>query len=173
MAYQYYTPAQHLVYQPVLQQAQQPTQHVYQSGPLPVQQGYLGQSGHLTSKPPGQHVLSGQPGPNSFHVVTLPDPVPRNWNMDTGAISHLNDSVYSLSDVLNMCISPSVLIGDGYSILVTNSDHSILPFFIKDFMTRQVHQHLGHPVSDALRHILSSNSISYTKEKPPVCCHAC
>ncbi|GKB60369.1 ribonuclease H-like domain-containing protein [Tanacetum coccineum] len=164
--------------------------------------------------------------------------------MDTGASSHLNDYVYSLSDVLNMCIYPSVSVGDGYSISITNSDHSILPtphrplhlnnvlitpnivknliyvcqfvhdnnctvefdafdFSIKDFMTRRVplrcdstgdfypvtkpstiphafltskytwHQRLGHPVSDVLRRILSSNSISYTKEKPPVLCHAC
>ncbi|GKA47753.1 ribonuclease H-like domain-containing protein [Tanacetum coccineum] len=47
--------------------------------------------------------------------------------MDTGASSHLNDYVYSLSDVFNMCIYPSVSVGDGYSIPVTNSDHSVLP----------------------------------------------
>ncbi|GJR64758.1 ribonuclease H-like domain-containing protein [Tanacetum coccineum] len=47
--------------------------------------------------------------------------------MDTGASSHLNDSVHSLSDVLNMCIYPSVSVSDGYSIPVTNPGHSILP----------------------------------------------
>ncbi|GKF73686.1 ribonuclease H-like domain-containing protein [Tanacetum coccineum] len=47
--------------------------------------------------------------------------------MDTGAGSHLNDFVYSLSDVLNMCIYPYVSVGDGYSIPITNSGHSILP----------------------------------------------
>ncbi|GJW05107.1 ribonuclease H-like domain-containing protein [Tanacetum coccineum] len=47
--------------------------------------------------------------------------------MDTGASSYLNDSVTSLSDVLNRCIYPSVSIGDGYTIPVTNSGHSVLP----------------------------------------------
>ncbi|GJW97811.1 ribonuclease H-like domain-containing protein [Tanacetum coccineum] len=164
--------------------------------------------------------------------------------MDICASSHLNDSVHSRSDVLNMCIYPSVLVGDGYSIPVTNSGHSILPtphrplhlnnvlitpnivknliyvrqfvrdnnctvefdafgFSIKDFMTRRVllrcdstgdlypvtkpstvphafltsqytwHQSLRHPGSEVLQRILSRNSISCTKEKPPVLCHAC
>ncbi|GJW71378.1 ribonuclease H-like domain-containing protein [Tanacetum coccineum] len=52
------------------------------------------------------------------------DPSLGNWNTDTGASSHLNDSVHSLSDVLNMCIYPSVSVGDGYSIPVTNSGHN-------------------------------------------------
>ncbi|GKA43354.1 hypothetical protein Tco_0736078 [Tanacetum coccineum] len=47
--------------------------------------------------------------------------------MNTGASSHLNDLIHSLSEVLNMCIYLSVSVGDGYSIPVTNSDHSILP----------------------------------------------
>ncbi|GKB66283.1 ribonuclease H-like domain-containing protein [Tanacetum coccineum] len=55
------------------------------------------------------------------------DPVPGNWNMNTGVNSHLNDFVHSLSDVLNMCIYSFVSDGDGYSILVTNSGHSVLP----------------------------------------------
>nr|GEY45253.1 RNA-directed DNA polymerase, eukaryota [Tanacetum cinerariifolium] len=46
--------------------------------------------------------------------------------MTTCASSHLNDYVHSLSNVLNMCIYPSVLVGDGYSISVTNFGHSIL-----------------------------------------------
>ncbi|GKA79114.1 ribonuclease H-like domain-containing protein [Tanacetum coccineum] len=39
--------------------------------------------------------------------------------MNTGANYHINDHVHSLSDVLNMCIYPSVSVGDGYSIPVT------------------------------------------------------
>ncbi|GJU09762.1 ribonuclease H-like domain-containing protein [Tanacetum coccineum] len=35
------------------------------------------------------------------------------------------------------------------------------------------HQSLGHPESEVLQRILSRNSISCTKEKPPVLCHAC
>nr|GEU60372.1 ribonuclease H-like domain-containing protein [Tanacetum cinerariifolium] len=43
------------------------------------------------------------------------------------------------------------------------------------FLTSQYtwHQRLGHPKSKVLRHILSSNSISCNKEKPPILCHAC
>nr|GEW69865.1 ribonuclease H-like domain-containing protein [Tanacetum cinerariifolium] len=60
------------------------------------QQAYLGSSGR-------EMILL-----NAFHVVTLLDPAQGNWNMDTCASSHLNDSVTSLSDVLNMCIYSSV-----------------------------------------------------------------
>ncbi|GJY99758.1 ribonuclease H-like domain-containing protein [Tanacetum coccineum] len=164
--------------------------------------------------------------------------------MDTGASSHLNDSVTSLSVVFNTCIYPSVLVGDGYTIPVTNTGHSILPtphrplylnnvlitphivknliyvcqfvrdnnctvefnpfgFSVKDFMNHRVlllcdskrdlypitqpsliphaflvsqhtwHQRLGHPKGDVLRRLVSSNFISYNKEKPDVLCHAC
>ncbi|GJX79741.1 ribonuclease H-like domain-containing protein [Tanacetum coccineum] len=55
------------------------------------------------------------------------DPTSGVWNMDTGASSHLNDSVTSLSDVFNTCIYPSVSVGDGHTIPVTNTRHSILP----------------------------------------------
>ncbi|GKD31783.1 ribonuclease H-like domain-containing protein, partial [Tanacetum coccineum] len=35
------------------------------------------------------------------------------------------------------------------------------------------HQRLGHPGVEVMRHLVSSNFISYNKEKPPVLCHAC
>ncbi|GJW72919.1 ribonuclease H-like domain-containing protein [Tanacetum coccineum] len=35
------------------------------------------------------------------------------------------------------------------------------------------HQRLGHPRGEVLRRLVSSNFISYNKEKPPVLCHAC
>ncbi|GKA70177.1 ribonuclease H-like domain-containing protein [Tanacetum coccineum] len=35
------------------------------------------------------------------------------------------------------------------------------------------HQRLGHPGGEVLRRLVSSNFISYNKEKPPVLCHAC
>ncbi|GJT43350.1 ribonuclease H-like domain-containing protein, partial [Tanacetum coccineum] len=65
--------------------------------------------------------------PSAFHAMTLQDPSPGNWNMDTGATTHLNDSISSLSNIFNKCIYPSVSVGDGYSIPVINSGHSILP----------------------------------------------
>ncbi|GJV24270.1 ribonuclease H-like domain-containing protein [Tanacetum coccineum] len=164
--------------------------------------------------------------------------------MDTVASSHLNDSVHCLSDILNICIYPSVAVGDGYFIPVTNSGQSVLStlfrplclnnvlitpnivknlisvrqfvrdnsctvefdpfgFSVKDFITRRVllrcdstgelypvtkpstiphafltsqytwHQRLGHPGSEVLRRLVSSDSISCNKEKLPVLCHAC
>ncbi|GKB89629.1 hypothetical protein Tco_0961901 [Tanacetum coccineum] len=84
----------------------------------PGQPATLGHSGQLL----GHQTLL----PHAFHAMPLQDTVSGNWNMDTGASSHLNDSVTSLSDVLNMCIYSSVSVGDGHSIPVTNSGHSVL-----------------------------------------------
>ncbi|GJV00734.1 ribonuclease H-like domain-containing protein [Tanacetum coccineum] len=191
-------------------------------------------------------VTSGQATilPHAFTVGTLHDPASGAWNMDTGASSHLNNSVNSLSEIFNTCMYPSISVGDGHSIPVTNTGHSILPtptkslhlnnvlitphivknlifvrqfvrdnnctiefdafgFSVKDFLTRRVllrcdstgdlypvtapspiphaflvsqhtwHQRLGHPGGEVLRRLVSSNFISYNKEKPPVLCHAC
>ncbi|GJX43193.1 ribonuclease H-like domain-containing protein, partial [Tanacetum coccineum] len=130
--------------------------------------------------------------------------------MDIGASSHLNDSVHCLSDILNMCIYPSVAVGDERFIPVTNSGHSVLstpfcPLRLNNvlitpnivllrwdstgelypvtkpstiphaFLTSQYtwHQRLGHPGSEVLRRLVSSDSISSNKEKLPVLCHAC
>ncbi|GJS83644.1 ribonuclease H-like domain-containing protein [Tanacetum coccineum] len=65
--------------------------------------------------------------PQAFTVETLHDPNIGAWNMDTGASSHLNNSINSLSTVFNSCLYPSIAVGDGHSILVTNTGHSILP----------------------------------------------
>ncbi|GJS20706.1 hypothetical protein Tco_0449338 [Tanacetum coccineum] len=65
--------------------------------------------------------------PHAFSAVTLQDLTNGAWNMDTGASSHLNSSITSISDVFNTCIYPSVSVGDGHSIPITNTGHSILP----------------------------------------------
>ncbi|GKA46362.1 hypothetical protein Tco_0739245 [Tanacetum coccineum] len=77
-----------------------------------------------------QPVLQAQPGPTQdttlpqvFNVVTLQDPATGAWNMDTGASSHLNNSITSLSENFNTCMYPSISVGDGHSILVTNTGH--------------------------------------------------
>ncbi|GJZ28889.1 ribonuclease H-like domain-containing protein [Tanacetum coccineum] len=67
------------------------------------------------------------PLPHAFSVGTHQDPATGAWNMDTGASSHLNDSVTSISDVFNTCIYPSVSVHNGHTIPVTNTGHSILP----------------------------------------------
>ncbi|GKF96856.1 hypothetical protein Tco_0292677, partial [Tanacetum coccineum] len=65
--------------------------------------------------------------PHAFNTLTLQDPANSNWNMDTGASFHLNSSVNNLSTIFNFRIYPSVLVGDGKSIPVTNTGHSTLP----------------------------------------------
>ncbi|GJT15000.1 ribonuclease H-like domain-containing protein, partial [Tanacetum coccineum] len=47
--------------------------------------------------------------------------------MDTGASSHLNSNVNNLSTIFNSCLYPTVRVGDGKTIPVTNTGHSILP----------------------------------------------
>nr|GEV13428.1 ribonuclease H-like domain-containing protein [Tanacetum cinerariifolium] len=65
--------------------------------------------------------------PYAFTTGTLHDPTFGAWNFDTGASSHLNNSVNSLSENFNTCMYPFVSVGDGHSIPVTNTGHSILP----------------------------------------------
>ncbi|GJW65034.1 ribonuclease H-like domain-containing protein, partial [Tanacetum coccineum] len=93
----------------------------------------------------------GKLGMNSTNTIAPTDPSFGAWNMDTGANSHLNNSTTSLSTVLNSCMYSTVSVGDGHSIPVTNTGHSILPTPLKslrlnnvlitphiDFMTRRV-----------------------------------
>nr|GEX66310.1 ribonuclease H-like domain-containing protein [Tanacetum cinerariifolium] len=49
--------------------------------------------------------------PHAFSGMTIQDHNADAWNMDTCASSHLNDSITSVSDVLNMCIYPLVSLG--------------------------------------------------------------
>nr|GEY82875.1 ribonuclease H-like domain-containing protein [Tanacetum cinerariifolium] len=65
--------------------------------------------------------------PYVFTAETLHDPASGAWNMDTGASSHLNNSVNSLSENYNTCMYPSISVGDEHSIPITNTGHSILP----------------------------------------------
>ncbi|GJR87249.1 ribonuclease H-like domain-containing protein [Tanacetum coccineum] len=62
--------------------------------------------------------------PTSASTISSPD---ANWNMDTGASSHLNSNATNLSTLFNSCMYPSVLVGDGKSIPVTNTGHNTLP----------------------------------------------
>nr|GEV02945.1 ribonuclease H-like domain-containing protein [Tanacetum cinerariifolium] len=82
---------------------------------------------HVQSGSTGSTVSSGQATVMSyaFTTGTLHDPASGAWNFDTGASFHLNNSVNSLSEILRMYLSVSV--GDGHSIRVTNTGHSILP----------------------------------------------
>ncbi|GKC53863.1 ribonuclease H-like domain-containing protein [Tanacetum coccineum] len=46
--------------------------------------------------------------------------------MDTGATSHLISNARNLSTIFNKCLFPSIHVGDGNSIPVTNTGHSII-----------------------------------------------
>ncbi|GJV32043.1 ribonuclease H-like domain-containing protein [Tanacetum coccineum] len=78
-------------------------------------------SGHMDTS--GQATVL----PYAFTMSTIYDPASGAWNFDTGASSHLNNSVNSLSEIFNTCMYPSVSVGDGHFIPVTNMGHSILP----------------------------------------------
>ncbi|GJR56567.1 hypothetical protein Tco_1407088 [Tanacetum coccineum] len=69
--------------------------------------------------------------PHAFTVGSLHDLTTGAWNMDTGASSHLNDSVTNLSEVFNSYMYSSVSVGDGHFIPVTNTGHSILPTSVR------------------------------------------
>ncbi|GJZ17589.1 ribonuclease H-like domain-containing protein [Tanacetum coccineum] len=65
--------------------------------------------------------------PHAFNAKTLQDPTNSAWNMDSGASTHLNSSINSLSEIFNNCMYSSVSVGDGHTIPVTNVGHSLLP----------------------------------------------
>ncbi|GKB15753.1 ribonuclease H-like domain-containing protein [Tanacetum coccineum] len=87
-----------------------------------------------STQPTGQPTIL----PHAFSTETLRDPNNGDWNMDTGAISHLNAFSTCLSNVFNTCLYPFVSVGDGYSIPVTNMGHSILPTSHGDLHLRNV-----------------------------------
>ncbi|GJS02523.1 ribonuclease H-like domain-containing protein [Tanacetum coccineum] len=101
--------------------------------PPPAQPHLLAQPTYTTqqvqSGSTGSTVSSGQATvmPYAFTTGTIHDAASCAWNFDTSASSHLNNPVNSLSENFNTCMYPSVSIGDGHYIPVTNMSHSILP----------------------------------------------
>ncbi|GJZ23302.1 ribonuclease H-like domain-containing protein [Tanacetum coccineum] len=73
---------------------------------------------------PALHPSQATSLPSAFSTMTLHDPT---WNMDTGATSHLNSNAHNLSTLFNSRLYPSIHVGDGNSIPVTNTGHSIIP----------------------------------------------
>nr|GEY26741.1 ribonuclease H-like domain-containing protein [Tanacetum cinerariifolium] len=82
------------------------------------------QGSGITSQPNayGQEIYL----PQALNTMTLQEPADLNWNIDTAASSRLNSSTSNLSTIFNSCKYPSVLIGDGKYIPVTNTGHSTL-----------------------------------------------
>nr|GEW44760.1 puromycin-sensitive aminopeptidase-like isoform X2 [Tanacetum cinerariifolium] len=88
---------------------------------------------HYRLPHPGQGILGPAPAiyaskpttlPSAFSTMPLQDPT---WHMDTGASSHLNFNSSNLSTIFTKRLVPSVHVGDGKSIPVTNTGHSIIP----------------------------------------------
>ncbi|GJV25719.1 ribonuclease H-like domain-containing protein [Tanacetum coccineum] len=111
-------------------------------GPLQSAETLVGPSSGSSIPTPtvGSTQPTGQPTilPHAFLTKTLWDLNNGDWNMDIGASSHLNASSTYLSNVFNTCLYPSVSVGDGYSIPVTNTGHSILPTSHGDLHLRNV-----------------------------------
>nr|GEZ60743.1 ribonuclease H-like domain-containing protein [Tanacetum cinerariifolium] len=61
--------------------------------------------------------------PHAFHSMTLQNP---NWNMNTGASSHLADNTSILTSFSNSSIYSFVFVGNCHSIPVTHTGHSLL-----------------------------------------------
>nr|GEV66514.1 ribonuclease H-like domain-containing protein [Tanacetum cinerariifolium] len=89
----------------------------------------------------GPNIASNVPtAPHAFYASlgTLHDPTTGAWNIDTGASFHLNNYVTSLSTILNSCMYSTVSVGDGHSIPVTNTCHSILSTPLKSLRLNNV-----------------------------------
>ncbi|GKB41580.1 ribonuclease H-like domain-containing protein [Tanacetum coccineum] len=88
---------------------------------------------HYRLPHPGQGILGPAPAiyasqptplPSAFSTMPLQDPT---WHMDTCASSHLNFNASNLSIIFDKRLFPSVHVGDGKSIPVTNRGHGIIP----------------------------------------------
>ncbi|GJY48060.1 ribonuclease H-like domain-containing protein [Tanacetum coccineum] len=75
---------------------------------------------------PAPAIYASQPTtlPSAFSIMSSQDPT---WHIDTSASSHLNFNASNLSTIFGKRLFPSVHVGDGKSILVTNTGHSIIP----------------------------------------------
>ncbi|GKD27809.1 hypothetical protein Tco_1234023 [Tanacetum coccineum] len=61
--------------------------------------------------------------PHAFHTMTLQNP---NWNMDTGASSYLADNTGILTSFSTSSMYPYVFVGNGHSVPITHTGHSLL-----------------------------------------------
>ncbi|GJY40821.1 ribonuclease H-like domain-containing protein [Tanacetum coccineum] len=61
--------------------------------------------------------------PQAFQTMTLQEP---NWNMDTGASSHLAENTSMHTSFSNPSLYKSVFVGNGQPIPVTHTGHSLL-----------------------------------------------
>ncbi|GKC75668.1 ribonuclease H-like domain-containing protein [Tanacetum coccineum] len=123
---------------------------------------------HYILPHPGQGILGPAPAiyssqptilPSTFSIMSSQDPT---WHMDTGASSHLNFNVSNLSTIFDKRLFPSVHVGDGKSIPVTNTGHSIIPSHHRPLHLHNVlHMFYADGTSlSAKRLLFSSNGLS-------------
>ncbi|GKD08332.1 ribonuclease H-like domain-containing protein [Tanacetum coccineum] len=77
--------------------------------------------------------------PQVFHTMTSQD---SSWNIDTGASSHLADNTSILTSFSNSSMYPSVFVGNGHSIPVTHTGHSLLHTSSKPLLTPHIMKNL-------------------------------
>ncbi|GJX46476.1 hypothetical protein Tco_0271666 [Tanacetum coccineum] len=115
---------------------------------------YHPQSAQATSFYQQQQAQSHLAHLQQVHATVLPPPQPAQhvidsatvaqdlafgaWNIDTDTSSHLNNSINSLSKNFSTCMYPSISMGEGHSILVTNTGHSILSTPLKSLHLNNV-----------------------------------
>nr|GEX09897.1 hypothetical protein [Tanacetum cinerariifolium] len=75
----------------------------------------------------GLTALSGQATtiPHAFTTETLRDFTNGAWNMDTGASSHLNNSVDSLCEIFNTCMYPSISVDNSVRVCIIITHHIV------------------------------------------------
>ncbi|GJY23698.1 ribonuclease H-like domain-containing protein [Tanacetum coccineum] len=124
---------------------------------------------HYRLPHPSQGILGPAPAIYAFQPTTLPsafsimpsqDPT---WNMDTDASSYLNFNASNLSIFFYKRLFSSVHVGDGKSIPVTNTGHSIIP-------SHHRHFHLHNVLDYLTRRILlrcDSSGDLYPVTQPP------
>ncbi|GJV99433.1 ribonuclease H-like domain-containing protein [Tanacetum coccineum] len=111
---------------------------------------------HYRLSPPGQGILGPAPAIYASQPTTLPiafsimPPQDPTWQMDTRASSHLNFNASNLSTIFDKRLFPSVHVGDGKSIPVTNTDHNIIPSHHRPL---HLHNVLGSQVAYLLLYV--------------------
>ncbi|GJV59321.1 zinc finger, CCHC-type containing protein [Tanacetum coccineum] len=105
---------------------------------------------------PGQGILGPAPAiyvsqhttlPSAFSIMPPQDPT---WHTDTSVSSHLNFNASNLSTIFDKRLFSSVHVGDGKSILVTNTGHSIIPSH-----HRPLHLHNVLVTSNIIKNLIS------------------
>ncbi|GJR82824.1 ribonuclease H-like domain-containing protein [Tanacetum coccineum] len=118
-----------------------------------------GPSSYTTGLPPGTwgpqvvygpYVDQATTLPQAFNTMTLHDHGDSGWYMDTGATSHLASDTSKLTSVSNKSIISSILVGNGNSIPVTNTRHSMLPT-----LNRPLHLHNVLVTPNIIKNLIS------------------